>query len=315
MDLSDSLRARLVDPPKTYEEMRARPGFQDRLDARSHALRKVVSPYNFQALAPCGLKSCRREHRFGLLVETEDGLETNLGHVCGARIFPDWDIKVAAHKRERDLQDLLDRAAFLRSKAPTIRERVRDLVLGRFGILWVDDVRRAVRQVVGDDLFDSLRWAHKRGGLEVYQERLRSDAEIDRIVEANRGRIRRSEAAIDRTPVGQLEPMPWIAFDQEGDVRSRLLTPLDQFLLLDPTRLDLKTLRKAVKPFEGWEKMLTDAQATIDAAARFFEELNLRRLVLWIPDSKPRVRESLSNWIVSPACKQLSEGRLSTPPR
>ena len=309
MNLSDSQVMRLMDAPQTYAEMCARPRFQQSLDRRTHGLRQVLSPYHFQTLAPCGLQGCRKAHRDGLLVETEDDLETNLGHVCGAKIFPDWGIKVAAHKRQRDRQDLLDRTDFLLSKAPSIRDRIRELEVSRFGVLWVHQVRDAVRRVLGDDLFDSLKWGHKRGDLAVFQERRRSEAEIDRLVDANKGRVRRSELLIERNPVGQLEPMPWIAFDADGDLRGKLLTPLDHFLLLDHRQLDLKALRKVVKQFDGWEDVLNATAAATEAAVRFFDQVNLQRLVLWVPESSARRREALSAWIGSPARQKLAEGR------
>src|SRR6266850_2429143 len=78
----------LIDRPKTYEELAARPRFEAVLNQTQHQLKQVLSHYDFEKLCRCGLSDCRTAHRDGFLVETTDGLETNVGHVCGKKAFP-----------------------------------------------------------------------------------------------------------------------------------------------------------------------------------------------------------------------------------
>src|SRR5262245_39067148 len=97
----------LVDRPQSYEEMRSRPRFHEVIDQKKHELLRVLSDYHFPKVIRCGLSECRTPHRDGFLVETKDGLETNVGHICGRNTFGEaFDIASANYRRERDRQDL-----------------------------------------------------------------------------------------------------------------------------------------------------------------------------------------------------------------
>jgi hypothetical protein len=292
--------APLIERPKSYEELRARGAFREVLDQRAHELRRVLSDYHFAALVPCGLSDCRTLHRGGFLVETTDGLETNVGHVCGRNYFGEaFDDARAKYKRERDRQDLLTRARELLAQGETIKRRIAELNRGRYGIKWIEEVRRAFRELLGVDLLESLGTAHVRGGLAVTDSRERSKEEIDDIVELTRKS--RELVRYVTTTVGALEPMPWIAFDFRGRLRDGLLIPLDHLSVLDFEKTPSPKLRAEVKVFDGWENTLAEAEEAAASALRTLSAKNLALVVKWIPEHMSARSRALSGWIGSKA--------------
>ncbi|MCC8366540.1 hypothetical protein J8V57_09630 [Xenorhabdus sp. PB61.4] len=72
---------------KDWEILVKRVNFQQEVDLSSKKLLDAFGFYELSAKQPCGIKSCRKQHYKGVLVITEDGIETNIGHNCGFRIF------------------------------------------------------------------------------------------------------------------------------------------------------------------------------------------------------------------------------------
>lgn len=71
-----------------WTEIQARESYHSRLELTDQQLSDVFGYYDdLPEEIPCGKSSCRTGHKKGFLVLTEDGLETNLGHVCGTKVF------------------------------------------------------------------------------------------------------------------------------------------------------------------------------------------------------------------------------------
>lgn len=71
-----------------WTEIQARESYNSRLELTDQQLSDVFGYYDdLPEEIPCGKSSCRTGHKKGFLVLTEDGLETNLGHVCGTKVF------------------------------------------------------------------------------------------------------------------------------------------------------------------------------------------------------------------------------------
>lgn len=91
-----------------------RPAYRETLDfspAAGRKLKRVLAEYRFPNNndVPCGISSCRTMHRSGFLVETDDGLETNIGNRCGQKhLGADFQLERgrfrAAGKRKRNLK-------------------------------------------------------------------------------------------------------------------------------------------------------------------------------------------------------------------
>lgn len=71
-----------------WTEIQNRENYRPKLDLQDQQLSDVFGYYeDLPEEIPCGKASCRAGHKKGFLVITEDGLETNLGHVCGTNVF------------------------------------------------------------------------------------------------------------------------------------------------------------------------------------------------------------------------------------
>lgn len=73
----------------TVEELRERPLYRESLKFGDGArqLLDILGEYSFPEtkMIPCGIQGCRTPHMRGFLVVTTDGLETNIGNVCGKK--------------------------------------------------------------------------------------------------------------------------------------------------------------------------------------------------------------------------------------
>lgn len=297
----------LIPRPQSYDELRARPAFREVLDKKEHALRQVLTDYSFPTMVACGLSHCRTPHRDGFLVQTEDDLETNVGHVCGRKAFGKrFDIARQTYERMRERQDLVDRARLIVEQEQAIRERVAELYDVRFGANWVRRLRQALYGVLGADLFESLVTAEKRQDRAVTVTRRRTSAEVEQIVE--RTRQKREQVLIETNTVGNLAPMPWICFDFTGQMQSGLLEPLNAFILLDHAALETPRLRRLVKQFERWEERVNEANDAARSGAAFFEPTNLDLLSLWIPERMQSRRRALDEWRAGDKINNLASG-------
>jgi hypothetical protein len=286
----------------------SRERFLQPLDTKEHALQEVLSDYSFDRMLPCGLKGCRRQHNTGFLVLTVDGLETNVGHVCGRKAFPEFEIKRRSYERLRDRQNLLDRAAAIVRQEADIRAGVRQVETARYGVLWIQDVRAELRRLLGD-LYESLQTTERRQEYVVTEARKRSAAEIDRIYEQENGRRPRSALTYESTPVGDLRPMPWLVYNFQHQIREKLLDKLGPFTTLRHIALPTPQLKRKVRDFDNWERALREAEEIASSAIGFFEERNLQLLTLWVPEHRTKTRTAMLDWINSSRPAQLLRGR------
>lgn len=100
----------IVDIPN-WEELTSRPRFKTRIDPVKTKIKDVIGWYSFDFEIHCGLP-CNQPHKSGYLVLTEDGYETNVGHICGQELAGAAEFKVmknrleAAHKRQEAAESL-----------------------------------------------------------------------------------------------------------------------------------------------------------------------------------------------------------------
>lgn len=297
-----------MERPRDYAALAERPAFREVLDRREHKLRRVLSGYSFQTLVRCGLADCRTPHRVGFLVETEDGLETNVGHVCGRNTFgTKFDVERAAYERIRELQDLRDRAKQLQGQVGSARRMVEDVYKSRFGVEWIESIKSGLFKSVGNGLLTSLEATERRHEYAVSQSRQRSEEEINRLVaETHR---RRSDLTFETVTVGSLTPMPWLVFDFKGKLITETLKRLQDLQFLEIEMLEMPALRQRVKALDGWEFRVREAEEAIGAAHQFLKSENIEMLSLWIPDAHKRYRASLNEWAKSANFQSLRDGR------
>jgi len=309
-----AITLRLIDRPKSYDEMRERPAFREVLDKKVHELRAVLSDYSFPKMIQCGLSECRTRHNTGYLVETTDGLETNVGRKCGRKFFGDaFDIQRSIHKKARDRKELLDRAEDIRKQSAAISKRITTLNNAQFGIRWLSEARDELRKIIGDSLLQSLAVAGRRGELVVNQAKERGAAEIEMIL-ASDPRLKREQVLYETVAIGRLAETDWIDFNFLKALRDELLIPVDEFSKADLATMKTPQLRVAVKQFDTWEKRLEDAESAAATALPFLAIQNLDLLSEWIPEHMPSRKRALREWAASKPFKVLLAGKAPTSP-
>lgn len=70
----------------SWEELLSRPNFQVPFEGE-FKLSKVIGMYEAPTSIHCGLVSCNQAHNKGLIIVNDNGMETNVGHVCGIKRF------------------------------------------------------------------------------------------------------------------------------------------------------------------------------------------------------------------------------------
>ncbi|HCR3021394.1 TPA: hypothetical protein ON323_004995 [Serratia marcescens] len=70
-----------------WDDVAKRANFVNKLSNAEHKLSHIFGYYELKEEIHCALTSCNQPHGKGYLVTTESGLETNIGHRCGKKIF------------------------------------------------------------------------------------------------------------------------------------------------------------------------------------------------------------------------------------
>lgn len=71
----------------SWDLITSRPNFIDKISKAEHKLSEIIGFYRFKDKIHCGLKGCNQPHQMGYIVRTDDGIETNIGNICGAEEF------------------------------------------------------------------------------------------------------------------------------------------------------------------------------------------------------------------------------------
>lgn len=97
-----------VDDPIHFEkpeDFRNRPMFSSPLIIDKDDLDLIVGKYYFTEEIACSLNGCTTPHKWGFVIRSKDGRETNCGHMCGKRDFGvAWNEVHASFKKAEQLQ-------------------------------------------------------------------------------------------------------------------------------------------------------------------------------------------------------------------
>lgn len=281
--------------PKDFDEIRAHPRFSEVLDESAHRLAGVFTDYFFKAEVPCGLQSCRRPHKWGYWVGTEDGVETIIGNRCGKKYFPEFASKRDEYKDRRQREELLARFGELSADSWRIEGAIRTLMLGDGGELWVRKARAALEDFLGGEQYRALGFHQRRGPVEVRVQRERSNAEVDQLWYLSGERGSKAALRVEEKVVGYLSSAAWTYYDFRGVLVRGLLDQVKGLRAADPTLLSNTSLRRLVKPFDGWDRKIDEAERMVADTRAFFGRENLELLATWIRE--PGRRRRLTEWI------------------
>jgi hypothetical protein len=273
----------------TPADLLQRPLYHPRLDPAQSKLAEVLAPYHFPEPYPCGLSTCRTPHQSGYLVMTEDQKETNIGRICGARIFgDDFLIKANLQEQRARLKHQLDTLQQVRERRDDYLSRIATLFNRTLGVKWTENTYRSFKEAVGPVVFKQLR-----------EKALRNEPTIENVRVATPEERSRHRIA---NPNGR--PLQFVS-EKAGELAGldflnhepgRLLTDLkDRLYALEA--VDAKTLgAKVRKEWVDWasniERTFEQVEDTLASALRFFTQPNFELIALLARDDKERIRLS-----------------------
>lgn len=254
-------------------DLTCRPAYRSPLDATDSKLAEVLAPYDFAEPYPCGLASCRQPHQHGFLVVTVDKVETNVGKVCGRRIFgKDFTIKAnrqadrARRKRQLDtLQGVLERKEELLGRISELYDR-------KTGTRWANAELRELRE---RSLFlcasKKLYAMATRGETEVIDVREATKEEKEQHRAFNPGA---KPLRYVNEPVGHLQGLKFLVTNPH-DAATALKDKLYELTNIDMKALPTRKLREWVDWASGIEREFDDIEDTLANALRFFSAENI----------------------------------------
>jgi hypothetical protein len=218
------------------------------IDPAVSKVHRIIGVYKFRDSVRCGKSSCHAPHNIGVVVETDDGHETNIGHVCGARHFGD-DFSVLVNRANRQLrnQDLLSLVVSTRAQAAAYLTICAELRVQCKGVDWLYKTVKEFRENVPDELIRRLIAMTRRGNADVVVTRsMHDDSSTEATLAKRRQGARTEGKTIYWTEVvGRVQGHRlWEGSSARVILEGELEKPLRELMALNPAELDDADLRK-----------------------------------------------------------------------
>ncbi|MDF3885268.1 hypothetical protein [Cupriavidus basilensis] len=255
---------------KTAADIRNLPGWVGKVDPQQVKLKRVIWPYHLSHPMQCSLANCGTQHKDGVLIELEDGRISNIGHVCGADAnkFGDDYLRARAAMSDDKVRAMILAALADRQTLTAIRSHAAAIENETY--LW----NRRVHQFA--TLFPSVcdelnRRRNTVGGLEVFEERERTEREITEAIEQGRARSR-DEARYYRVHKGNIAGIEVMSI---GSIRmDAVVRRADALCAVDPTGIKTSELNRLYTDLTSLPDEITRIASMISAGSRFFSRVN-----------------------------------------
>lgn len=116
---------------ENMEDIYTRPKFRKDLNPKLMALKTIIGKYELPNEINCGLSNCHTPHKYGYLVTTPEGIETNIGQTCGFRHFG-VKFKELSARLKRDITEKENREKIkeFQHQIPNVESRLHHLQFG-----------------------------------------------------------------------------------------------------------------------------------------------------------------------------------------
>lgn len=123
---------------ESYAQLLERPRFLENLDTHVFKITKLIGIYSFKEPVKCGLSHCHHMHNRGFLSATEEGIETNIGHVCGRSLLGAANFDALKRVLNKDLREKRNREVVraFQGRIPEIKAAIHELNGQSFGARW-----------------------------------------------------------------------------------------------------------------------------------------------------------------------------------
>jgi len=259
-----------------WEDIIERPGFQQKLNPKEVKLKRIIGQYSINPKQPCGLKNCGTKHNRGYLVEAEDGLETNIGNVCGGKYFGvEFKELQNVFKMDSNAQRYREEIIEKQNQIHAIENTIKSLREGDYKADWCyDGVHSHMTRLFPEFLSDRLISRAKRNNGIVTKEVALSNEERELSSQAGDKSAYRTEQLFVIYGVA--------AAVSYKKIRNILATffggELDTFKNLDVETLDYNSL----KTWHNWKNridhQLNKLREIIDDCNRFLAKSNIEMI-------------------------------------
>ncbi len=250
--------------------LRAR--YHPSLDPKQSKLVEVLAPYHFDEPHPCGLSSCHTPHKTGYLVVTDDNRETNIGGVCGRRIFgDDFAIKANLQDRRAQLKHQLDTLQAIRDNKDQFFARIAELYNRDTGTRWAETQLKLLKESLSSSTAAKLHAMAARGETAVTAEREATKEERDQHSVAN------SSAKPLRYVTEKVGDLQGLSFLNANPHRAAtdLKNKIFELNGIDAKSLSPKRRRDWVTWANGIERSFDAIEEGLAEALRFFSRDNM----------------------------------------
>ncbi len=182
----------------SWDDLSARESFQSPVDLENKILLDAFGYYELKEKRACGKKNCRKEHYKGVLVITEDGIETNIGHDCGFKAFGvKFENLAVALTSQAKYHRTLVALKEAKNNLWSLRNSAAKLLVGEGNITWAAHKILDLKdpEIVGRTASDYLKKMAGLGNGKVIVSRRKTEDEIaiDDVMKGNRDSYNESE--------------------------------------------------------------------------------------------------------------------------
>ncbi|HDS1708403.1 hypothetical protein [Pseudomonas putida] len=295
------------------DELKARLQYRESLDFGEDSGRElldILGEYSFPdtKMIQCGIKGCRTPHMHGYLVLTTDGLETNVGNVCGKKHLGDnFNEKRAGFKRKQTETRNLYVISELKKKISLMRSVLDDLLSRSTYIVKLKMVLNQESSELVKHIVERAKLAkpavEKAVPMTPAEAKRQYSLEVD---EDDNGKAEPFEkwfarrAPMKTVLVANLKGLLFWRFDLHQVFRQDILnfvSALDKLSEEDLAMLTAPQQRKFSKWGQSLDRKVSDVTEIVRAGEEFFtfgNVENLRHLESYLDyNSRPKVRVAL----------------------
>lgn len=300
---------------KSAEDLKGRKNYREFLDfgeGSGRELLDILGDYSFPdtKMIRCGIQGCRTPHMRGFLVLTTDGLETNIGNVCGKKhLGENFKVKKSIFVQKQNEKRNLSLISDLKKKISEIRPLLDDLHSRASVVVKL----KIVSNKAHAQLVRLILERAKLGKPALYSAvpMTRTEAERQHFHEAKedkKGEVEPFEQWFSRrrptklVQVASLEGLLFWKFDLHQMLRQEILnviSDLKQHNKQSLANLSASSQRNFARWGAGLDRKIFEVQEVIEAGERFFTIDNIDCLAFFEPDldkaSRPMLRHALES--------------------